>query len=258
MPVPRESALVPVSQEYHGKLSAPWRSSMFSMELAPHGGTQGVVRKWQRGASLVAWWWRIRLPTIWEYPVWHRQLSHVPQLPSLRSGARGWRLLSPGVTSPEAWEPRSRFSATRGALTPQLERSPCSPQLEKSLHSKEDPAQPELINKIISKNKLAAEISRWEAREYVFWDAGEERWRRESGVRMRLQRLGGHPTWYSGGNPLALMGTHGSESTSHAAAGPSWGCVSLPWRSGGTFGGRMEPWQKSQSLTQVNAQRRLG
>ena len=115
------------------------------------------------------------------------------------------------LTSPEAWEPQSWFSATRGALTPQLERSPCSPQLEKILHSKEDPAHSELINKIINKNKLAVEISRWEAREYVFWDAGEERWRRESGIRMRLQRLGGHPTWYSRGNPLALMRTHRSE-----------------------------------------------
>ena len=60
-----------------------------------------------------------------------------PQLLSLYSGAQGLQLLKPEnpracatQEKPPQWE----------ALAPQLESSPCSPSLEKSLCSNEDPA----------------------------------------------------------------------------------------------------------------------
>ena len=71
--------------------------------------------------------------------------AHVPQLLSLCSRARQhnyWALvLQP--PKPAVLEP---CSATRSHLSekPTLESSPCSPQLEKSPHSNEDPAQPKL------------------------------------------------------------------------------------------------------------------
>ena len=52
--------------------------------------------------------------------------------------------------SPRALEPGSTPRKATAISPPlQLEGSPCSPQLEKSLHSNEDPAQPK-INKLIN------------------------------------------------------------------------------------------------------------
>ena len=72
--------------------------------------------------------------------------AHVPQLLSLCSRARQPQLLSPCAATTEARSPRALLRNKRSHLSekPTLENSPCSPQLEKSPHSNEDPAQPKL------------------------------------------------------------------------------------------------------------------
>ena len=62
----------------------------------------------------------------------------VPQLLGLCS--RTWPLC------PKACAPQQEKPPQWEACTLQLESSPCSPQLKKSLHSKKDPAQPKIKN----------------------------------------------------------------------------------------------------------------
>ena len=71
---------------------------------------------------------------------------------SLCSRAQEPQLLSPGAAllkpaCPRACARQQENPLWREARTPQLESSPCSPQLEKSSRSNKDPAQPKMINK---------------------------------------------------------------------------------------------------------------
>ena len=101
-------------------------------------------------ASLVAHWWRIHLPMqeirvqslVWEDPTWHRATrptchnygAHVLEPRSCNYWAQVPQLLKPA--SPHIFAPQQE------ACTPQLKNSSCSLQLEKNLHSNEDPAPP--------------------------------------------------------------------------------------------------------------------
>ena len=111
------------------------------------------ILKW--GAFLGAQWWGVHLPMqetwvwslIWEDPTCHRATkpgtcncwAHVPQL--LKPACPRARALH--QEQPPQWKP----------CTPQLESSPHSLQLGRSLCSNKDPAQPR-INKIIYKKEI--------------------------------------------------------------------------------------------------------
>ena len=65
---------------------------------------------------------------------------------SLRSRAQELQLLSPRATATKAWVPRARAPQQEKPLqweapTPQLESSPCLPQVEKNLYSKANTAK---------------------------------------------------------------------------------------------------------------------
>ena len=70
----------------------------------------------------------------------------MPQVLSLCPRTREPQLLSPCEQLLKPVCPRAHAAQEKPpqgeACTPQLERSPCLPQLERSLHSNEDPAQP--------------------------------------------------------------------------------------------------------------------
>ena len=67
--------------------------------------------------------------------------AHAPQLSSLCSRAQKTQRLKP--EGPRVCAPQEK-PLQREAHAPQLESSPCSPQLEKGLCGIEDPAQPKL------------------------------------------------------------------------------------------------------------------
>jgi len=78
-------------------------------------------------------------------PMPHKYWARVPQILSLCSGAQELQLLKP--MHPKACAPQQKEPPQWEAWAPQLERSPCSLQLERA-QATEDVAQPK-INKII-------------------------------------------------------------------------------------------------------------
>ena len=106
-------------------------------------------------ASLVAHQWRIHLPVqetpveslVWEDPTCcratksthHSYWAYAPQLLKL--------------TCPRVRAPQQEKSPQWEASEPQLKSSPCSPQLQKSLCSSEDPAQPKIKKYFKKKRK---------------------------------------------------------------------------------------------------------
>ena len=79
---------------------------------------------------------------------WSRKIPHTTEKLSLRATATEPVLQSPGATA-EARVPQSPCSATREATTVTslcntTREQPHSRQLEKSLHSNEDPEQPKI------------------------------------------------------------------------------------------------------------------
>ena len=67
--------------------------------------------------------------------------AHAPQLLSLHSRAWEPQLLKPAC--PRAHAPTREATAMRSTCTA-TKSSPCSPKLEKSPHSNEDPTQPKI------------------------------------------------------------------------------------------------------------------
>ena len=82
---------------------------------------------------------------VWEDPTCHRATKPVSHVLSLCSRAKSHNYWSPCIVNPMLHNKRSPCIATQS--------SPCSWQLEKNLHSNEDPAQPK-INKMFKNLKI--------------------------------------------------------------------------------------------------------
>ena len=97
----------------------------------------------------MALWWRFCLP-VQETWVW----SLVREDPTCHKAAKPvchhfWVALEPGGCN--CWSPCAHAAQQENPLqweaqTPQLDSSPCFPQLEKSPHSNEDPERPKINN----------------------------------------------------------------------------------------------------------------
>ena len=115
-------------------------------------------KEYHQGASLVTQWKIIHLPVqetrvqslIWEDPTCHgttMPMHHSYWACALEPGSCNYwahALQLPKSTAPRAHAPQPEAPGQWEACTPQLESGPRSPQLEKSLCSKEDPAQPQI------------------------------------------------------------------------------------------------------------------
>ena len=120
------------------------------------------------------WWLRDKESTCQcrrhRFDPWSRKISHAGEQLGLCTTVIAPILWSLGAATTEStrynsWSPHTRAHAPQEkplqqeALALQLECSPCSPQLEKSLCSNKDPAQPKInFRNVFLKNRMNREL----------------------------------------------------------------------------------------------------